>query len=250
MSKLSIILVRPQLGQNIGMVARAMHNFCVQDLRLVAPRDGWPNPDAGPAASGADCVLAGARVFDSLQQAKADCHKSYATAQHIRGMLKPVFTPQGFVEDAHALEAAGARIALVFGPERAGLTNEDVAACDALLTIPSNPDFGSLNIAMAVSICVYAWAVAGGAGTGGSISQPPPAQLSGDELGLATAQQVDGLIAHMAEQLDKRGYFYPPARAQALRLTLGNIMRRPGFSAQEVQTLRGIVRTLSKSPQS
>jgi tRNA/rRNA methyltransferase len=235
-----VILVQPQLGQNIGMAARAMLNFGLTELRLVNPRDGWPNADAGPAASGADHVLDGAAVFDSLSAAKADCVRSYATAQMLRGMTKEVLTPAGFVAAARPLSAQG-KIALVFGPERAGLTSADVALCDAMISIPTNPEFGSLNIAMAVTVCAYAWASAA--------DSTPPLRLEGsDGRGLATSAELDGFVEQFEAALDARGYFFPPARAQSMRRSLGNILRRVGFTAQEVQTLRGVVRALERPP--
>ena len=142
-----IVLVRPQLGENIGKAARAMLNFGLTELRLVTPRDGWPNPSAAPAASGADAVLNDARVFDSLADAVADCANVYATTVRKRGVTKPVVTPE---QAAREIQEAPGRSAYVFGPERAGLETEDVALARAILTVPINPEFASLNLAQAV----------------------------------------------------------------------------------------------------
>jgi tRNA/rRNA methyltransferase len=231
-----IILVHPQLGQNIGMVARAMLNFGLSDLRLVAPRDGWPNPEAGPAAAGADEVLDAAQVYETLEAALADTARSFATTVRPRGMIKSVFTPQGALDAMCTIEG---RCAWVFGPERSGLTTEDVALCDAILTIPTNPDFGSLNLAMAVTVMGYAFST--------NVTTLPPQFLHGDELGPADHSDVQGLITHLETELEARNYFFPTARADTMRRNLAGIFRRPGFSKQEVRTLRGLVRSLTSN---
>src|ERR1700742_5183052 len=149
-----IVLVRPQLAQNIGKAARAMLNFGLTDLRLVSPRDGWPNPDAGPAASGADIVLEKARLYESVADAVADCAHVYATTVRKRGVTKPVVTPE---EAARSIHADGGRSAILFGPERSGLETDDVAIARSIITVPINPDFGSLNLAQAVILVAYEW---------------------------------------------------------------------------------------------
>ena len=149
-----IVLVRPQLGENIGKAARAMLNFGLTEMRLVAPRDGWPNPSAGPAAAGADVVLEKAQVFASLAEAVADCAHVYATTVRKRGVTKPVVTPE---QAAREIVVAPGRSALVFGPERSGLETDDVALARAIVTAPINPAFGSLNLAQAVMLCTYEW---------------------------------------------------------------------------------------------
>lgn len=145
-SSLAIVLVRPQLGENIGKAARAMLNFGLTDLRLVAPRDGWPNPDAGPASAGADAVLANARVFATVPEAIADCRYVYATTVRKRDLWKPVVTPEAA---ARELRERGQPQAVLFGAERSGLETDEVAIAHAILTVPVNPDFGSLNLAQA-----------------------------------------------------------------------------------------------------
>src|SRR5262245_22182827 len=149
-----IVLVRPQLGENIGKAARAMLNFGLTEMRLVSPRDGWPNPQAGPAASGADVVLERAQVFDSLAEAVADCAHVYATTVRKRGITKPVMTPEEAAREIHATQG---RSAILFGPERAGLETDDVAVARAIVTVPINPAFGSLNLAQAVILVAYEW---------------------------------------------------------------------------------------------
>ena len=230
-----IVLVRPQLGENIGKAARAMLNFGLTELRLVDPRDGWPNPSAGPAAAGADEVLEKAQVFGSLADAVADCAHVYATTVRKRGMTKPVVTPEQAAGEIHA---APGRSALVFGPERSGLETEDVALARAILTVPVNPEFGSLNLAQAVILCAYEWSKASGLALSDDDEILPPAPQ--DEL--------EGLIGHFEALLEPKNYFWPESRAAASRLTLRNVLTRPGWNHLEVRTLRGVLSTLEKEP--
>lgn len=232
-----IVLVRPQLGENIGMVARAMWNFGLCHLRLVEPRDGWPNPAAGPAASGADVVLDKAELFDTLEAAVADCNRVYATAMTLRRMIKETTTPGGAVEQMNQLAAQGGRSAIVFGPERTGLTTEEVAMGDVLISIPTNPEFGSLNLAQAVIVLAYEWHR--------QQDTTPPVRLEGDYEGPATRETLDGLINHLNDLLEPRGYFHPDHRTESMKRTLRNIFERPGFTGQEVRTLRGVMRCLA-----
>ena len=228
----AIVLVRPQLGENIGATARAMLNFGLTDLRLVAPRDGWPNPAAGPAASGADAVLREARVFASVAEAVADVGFLYATTVRPRGMTKPVVTP---AEAAAASAARPGRTALMFGPERSGLETDDVAVAHAIVTIPVNPDFGSLNLAQAVLVCAYEWA-RGGAAPGGMDNYAGPAPMS----------ELEGLIGQLDVALTPTGYYRVPARIASSKRTVRNLLTRPAYSAQEVRTWRGIIAALTK----
>jgi tRNA/rRNA methyltransferase len=231
----AIILVRPQLGENIGMVARAMWNFGLNDLRLVDPRDGWPNPSAGPPAAGADIVLENARVFKSIAAAIADLHCVYATTVRMRDMMKEVVTGREAATRIHALNGISG---LMFGPERSGLETNDVAIADAILTVPVNPAFASLNLSQAVILVAYEWFQ--------MQSHIPPARLSGDFCGPATKNEVDGLMTALNTALDTCHYFFPEDRAPTMRRTLRNILTRPGYTAQEVRTLRGVVRSLSE----
>ena len=229
----AIVLVRPQLGENIGKAARAMLNFGLTDLRLVAPRDGWPNPSAGPAAAGADVVLERAQVFDSLAEAVADCAHVYATTVRKRGVTKPVLTPEAA---ARAVHREIGRSAYVFGPERSGLETEDVALARAIITVPINPEFGSLNLAQAVILCAYEWSKSAG------LVQPTVEDL----LPLAPQEELEGMIGQLEAMLDARNYFFPPARAEATRLTLRTVLTKPGWNHLEVRTIRGILSTLEK----
>ena len=159
-----IVLVRPQLGQNIGKSARAMLNFGLTEMRLVAPRDGWPNPDAGPSASGADVVLEQARVFETVEAAVADCAFVYASTVRRRDLVMPVMDPARMAE---RIAGSSEGSAILFGPERSGLETEEVALADAIVTVPINPDFASLNLAQAVILLAYEWS------KGVSLAQPP-----------------------------------------------------------------------------
>jgi tRNA/rRNA methyltransferase len=228
-----IVLVHPQLGENIGKAARAMLNFGLTELRLVAPRDGWPNPAAGPAASGADEVLAEARVYDSTAEAVADCAHVYATTVRKRGVTKPVLTPE-----AAAAEIAGqpGRSAILFGAERSGLDTDDVALARAIVTVPINPQFSSLNLAQAVILVAYEWSKTR------DLVQPTLTE----QLPPAPQDELEGLIAHFEELLGPKGYFRPPARAAATRLTLRGVLTKPGWNHLEVRTLRGVLSALGK----
>jgi tRNA/rRNA methyltransferase len=231
----AIILVRPQLGENIGMVARAMWNFGLDDLRLVRPRDGWPNPSAGPPAAGADIVLEKAQVFDDIAAATADLHRIYATTVRMRGMMKEVITAHEAATRIHALDGLSG---LMFGPERSGLETDDVAMADAILSVPVNAAFGSLNLSQAVILTAYEWFQ--------MQSQTPPARLEGDQHGPATHGEVEGLIIALYNALEPQNYFFPEDRAPTMKRTLRNMLERPGYTAQEVRTLRGVIKALSQ----
>ncbi|MCH4151917.1 MAG: RNA methyltransferase [Sphingobium sp.] len=228
-----IVLVRPQLGENIGKAARAMLNFGLTELRLVAPRDGWPNPDAGPAAAGADVVLEGARVYDTLAEAVADCAHVYATTVRKRGVTKPVVTPEQAAAEIH--RAVG-RSAVVFGPERSGLETEEVALCRTILTVPINPEFASLNLAQAVILVAYEWSKGLA-----SVMQPTEEEL----LPPAPQEELEGMIAQFDAMLQAAGYFFPKSRAAATRRTLRNLLTKPGWNHLEVRTLRGVLSSLA-----
>jgi tRNA/rRNA methyltransferase len=229
-----IVLVHPQLGQNIGKAARAMLNFGLTELRLVAPRDGWPNPDAGPAASGADIVLAEAQVFATTADAIADCSLVYASTVRRRDLVLPVVDPGAM---AAAIAANSGRSVILFGPERSGLETEDVALANAIVTVPINPDFGSLNLAQAVILLAYEWSRTQ------QLAQPP----AKDQEPPAAHGELEGLITQLDEALQAAGYFHPPERTQATRHTLRTILTKPGWSSREVSALRGVVRALSKA---
>ena len=230
-----IVLVRPQLGENIGKAARAMLNFGLTEMRLVAPRDGWPNPDAGPAASGANMVLEKAQVFPSTARAVADCSHVYATTVRKRGVTKPVLRPD---EVAAEISGQTGRSAILFGPERSGLETEDVALARAIVTVPINPDFGSLNLAQAVILVAYEW----------SKSRDLAIPTREEALPPAPQEELNGLIAHLEQLLEPRGYFLPPDRAQVTRRTLRTVLTKPGWNHLELRTLRGVLSALGRDP--
>jgi tRNA/rRNA methyltransferase len=229
----AIVLVRPQLAQNIGKAARAMLNFGLTDLRLVSPRDGWPNPDAGPAASGADVVLENARLFDNVADAVADRAHVYATTVRKRGVTKPVVRPD---EAAIAIRSEPGGSAILFGPERSGLATDDVALARTILTVPINPQFGSLNLAQAVILVAYEWS------KGACLSQPPVT-----DLGIpASQEELEGMIGQLDAMLEGVGYFFPSDRAPTVKRTLRTLLTKPGWNAQEVRTLRGVLSAIDK----
>ena len=227
-----IVLVRPQLGQNIGKAARAMLNFGLTELRLVAPRDGWPNPEAGPAASGADQVLQAAQVFETTAEAVADCNHVFASTVRRRDLVMPVVGPE---EMAGSIRGSSARSAILFGPERSGLATDDVALANAIVTVPINPQFGSLNLAQAVILLAYEWS------RGEPLAQPPLKALEPP----AAMAELNGLIDQLDQALAKADYFHPPERTAATRATIRTILTKPGWYSREVNALRGIVRALS-----
>ncbi|MFC7498144.1 TrmJ/YjtD family RNA methyltransferase [Enterovirga sp. GCM10030262] len=228
----AIVLVRPQLGENIGKAARAMLNFGLTDLRLVTPRDGWPNPSAGPAASGADSVLEKARVFGSVAEAVADCPFVYATTVRKRGLVIPVVSPE---ETAREIRANAGPSAILFGAERSGLETEEVAVAQKIVTVPINPEFRSLNLAQAVILVAYEWSKHADLmiPTEGDPAEPRAAQ-----------EQLEGLIGQMDEALAAAGYYYPPDRVRVTKNTMRTILSKAGWSNREIQALRGMIRAL------
>ncbi|MGZ8310563.1 MAG: TrmH family RNA methyltransferase [Allosphingosinicella sp.] len=228
----AIVLVRPQLGENIGKAARAMLNFGLTDLRLVSPRDGWPNPSAGPAASGADVVLEQARVFDSVAQAVADCPFVFATTVRKRGLMIPVVSPE---DAAREIRAQDGRSAILFGAERSGLETEEVALAGRIVTVPVNPGFRSLNLAQAVILLAYEWS------KGADLAVP----TEGDEAEPRAPQaHLEGLIGQLFDALEAADYFHPPDRTPTTKNTIRTILTKPDWSSREIQALRGIVRAL------
>ncbi len=238
----AIVLVRPQLGENIGKAARAMLNFALTDHRLVRPRDGWPNPAAGPAASGADIVLEQARVFDSVAEAVADCPYVYATTVRRRGLVIPVVAP-----DAAAREiwANAGRSAILFGAGRAGLETDEVALAGKIVTVAVNPDFRSLNLAQAVILIAYEWSKQVGAADADALAVPTAHEALEPR---APHRHLEGLIRQLFDALDRADYFHPPDRTPATMNTIRTILTKAGWSSREVQALRGIVRALDEGP--
>ena len=210
-----------------------MLNFGLTELRLVAPRDGWPNPEAGPAASGADGVLDQAQVFATTAEAIADCTLVYASTVRRRDLVMPVVEPADMAKE---VASNLGRSAILFGPERSGLETGDVALANAIVTVPINPDFGSLNLAQAVILLAYEW----------SRTQALVQPTTKDTEPPASHGELEGLIGQLDDALQDKGYFHPPERTQATRNTLRTIFTKPGWSSREVQALRGVIRALSE----
>ena len=232
-----IILVEPQLGENIGMVARAMANFGLEELRLVNPRDGWPNDKARAAASKADHVIDGATVFDDLATAVADLTFAFATTARERDGFKAVRAP---VEAARALRArgeGGQRTGILFGRERFGLFNEEIALADEIVTFPVNPAFASLNIAQAVLLMSYEWMKSG-------LETETQTAFAGPQNIPAEKKHLQSFLGHLEEALSARGYFRPAAKKPKMLDNLSAVLTRPGFSEAEIKVLRGVLASL------
>jgi tRNA/rRNA methyltransferase len=208
-----------------------MLNFGLTEMRLVSPRDGWPNPDAGPAASGADVVLEQAQVFDTVEAAIADCSQVFASTVRRRDLVMPVVGPE---QMAHQIAASAERSAILFGAERSGLETEEVALANAIVTVPINPQFGSLNLAQAVILLAYEWSRRAPLAVPTARELEPPASHA----------EVESLIRHLNEELDSKGYFHPPSRTRATKNTLRTIFTKAGWSSREVKAVRGIIRAL------
>lgn len=234
------ILVEPQMGENIGAAARAMWNFGLRALRIVNPRDGWPNPAAVAMASGAGGLLDEARVFASTAGAVADLHTVYATTARPREMAKTVLTPERAMAHARDLVAAGKRVGILYGRERTGLENDDVVRANAIVSVPVNPAFSSLNLAQCVLLMSYEW-------RRGHDDTPPEVQASGKSEP-ALSSDVDRLLGHLEAELDAAHFFWPEDKRPAMTANLRNLFRRAPLTGQDVRTLWGVIRALAEGP--
>lgn len=234
----AIILVRPQLGENIGAAARAMLNCGLCDLRLVAPRDGWPNPMAFATASGADVVLERVQVARTLEEAVADLHHVYATTARLRDMRKHVLTPEQLAVDLHHTAALGERSGILFGPERTGLFNDEVVLAKAVVNAPLNPAFCSLNLAQGVLLIAHAWYRALDDAT-------PPRQLASAGSRNATHEELAGFFHHLETALEASGFFRVAEMKPATIRHLRNLFQRAELSEHEVRILHGAVKALA-----
>jgi tRNA/rRNA methyltransferase len=232
-----IILVEPQLGENIGTAARAMMNCGIGELRVVRPRDGWPNPKALAAASGADEVIENARLFDSTAAALADLHRVYATTARHRGMIKAVVTPRQGALEMRAAAARGERVGVLFGPERTGLVNDDVPLADTILQVPLNPAYSSLNLAQAVLIVGYEWFQAA--------VDAPARELVTNETRPATKAELLNFFAHLEKELDDCGFLRHADKRPVMIRNIRNLFQRADLTEQEIRTLHGIVKELA-----
>lgn len=235
-----VVLVRPQMGENVGAAARAMLNFGLERLRLVDPRDGWPNPKAVAMAAGAGRVLDDARLCETTAEAVADCTVVYATTARAREMTKRVLTPEAAMVEAAGHVAAGERVAVLFGGERAGLANEDVVRASAIVTVPVNPEFASINLAQSVLLMGYEWRRAS--------ASVEPERLDTGRAGLARREDVARLVEHLIAELDEARFFHPEHKRAAMVANLTNLFERQTLTDQDVRTLRGVVRALAEGP--
>lgn len=233
----AIILCEPQMGENIGATARAMANFGLWDLRLVNPRDGWPNEKAIANASKANHVIERVQVFATVEEAIAELSLVYATTARRRDMFKPVFGPDEASANLARSVAAGQAVGLLFGRERWGLNNEEVALCEAIVTLPVEPAFASLNIAQAVLVLAYEWRRASGA------DQLP---FEGNEEPAAPRQELVGLFEHLERELDQAGFFSAPEKRASVVNNIRSMLARGAFNSQEVRTLRGVIASLTR----
>jgi tRNA/rRNA methyltransferase len=232
----AFVLVRPQMGENIGAAARAMLNFGLDRMRLVAPRDGWPNQSAVAMASGAGRVLDDAVLVDRTVDAVADCTYVFATTARQRDLTKPVMTPERAMEVAREKIAGGEKVAVLFGPERAGLENEDIALANAIISVPVNPEFPSLNLAQCVLLTGYEWRRQ-------SVETVPEVmEMAGSDW--ANAIEMDKLAEHYEDTLDQAGFFFPATKADSMKLNLRNMWSRMPLTRADVQTLHGVLRQM------
>lgn len=232
----TFVLVRPQMGENIGAAARAMLNFGLERMRLVAPRDGWPNQKAVAMASGAGRLLDDAQLVAHTADAVADCSYVFATTARQRGMTKPVVTPERAMELAREKIAAGEKVAVLFGPERAGLENDDIAVANAIISVPVNPEFPSLNLAQCVLLTAYEWR------RQSVETLAETVELGGTEW--ATNIEVEKLGAHYEERLDEAGFFFPDHKAEGMKRNLRNMWSRFPLTRADVQMLHGVLRQM------
>lgn len=232
------ILVQPQMGENVGAAARAMWNFSLDRMRLVSPRDGWPNPRANAMASGAGRVLDRARLVATTAEACADLSHVYATTARDRALTKRVLTPEQAMTEARALMAAGEPVGILFGPERAGLESADIVRANTVVSVPVNPAYGSLNLAQCVLLMAYEWQRASGAA-------PEPQYHRGDTR-MATGLEVDRFVDHLVERLDTVGFFFPDHKRASMMANLDNLFRRAPLTDADIRVLHGVIRALAE----
>lgn len=238
----AIVLVEPQLGENIGTAARAMLNCGLADLRLVAPRDGWPNEKARSAASGADVVIDGVRLYDDIPAAIGGFQRVFATTARPRELVKEILTPRAAAAEMRAAQARGERVALLFGPERWGLTTDQVAFAEAIIEVPLNPSFASLNLAQAVLLVAYEWHIAADATPARYV---PTLEEHGGPTELASQADILLLFEQLERELDESGYLYPPDKRPVMVRNLRSIFLRARLTEPEVRSLRGMVKALA-----
>jgi len=231
------ILIEPQMGENIGAAARAMLNCGHTDLRLVSPRDGWPSERAEAMSSGALAKMPPVQVYGSTAAAIEDCQYIYATTARPRDMVKPVFTAKSAAQDMHRRQAEGQKVAVLYGPERAGLSNDDVSLAHAVITIPLNPDFSSLNLAQGVLLCSYEWYQAA--------DDTPGRDLPTGDSFPAAHQDLNDLVKRLEQELENHHFFRNPDMRPTVVRNLQNMLSRAEMTDQEVRTFHGIISALT-----
>ena len=232
----AFVLVRPQMGENIGAAARAMWNFGLDRMRIVAPRDGWPNSKAAAMASGAGRLLDEAVLADDLPGALADCTYVFATTARVRGLTKPVYAPERAMQVAAEKISTGEKVAVLFGPERAGLENEDVARANAIINVPVNPEFASLNLAQCVLLTAYEWRRASG-----------KVEMERTDMGgadWASQLEVEKLADHYEERMEEAGFFFPEHKREGMKINLRNMWSRMPLTGADVRMLHGVLRQM------
>jgi TrmH family RNA methyltransferase len=233
-----VVLVRPQMAANIGMTARAMANGGLFHLRIVAPRDHWPQPNAWAAASGADAILDAAQLFPDIRSAVADCHRVFGTCPRPRHVIIPMRDARAAAEDLREINAKGQRVAVLFGPERAGLEADDLAQCDTLVRYPLNPQHNSLNLAQAVMILAYEWWM--------QADRTPPRDLQMHETRPATKGELDSFLDRLIAELDASGFLHNAPKRPGMVRNLRHWFERGEVTEQELRTLHGVVTELSR----
>jgi TrmH family RNA methyltransferase len=236
-----VILVRPQMAENIGAVARAMGNGGLFHMRIVNPRDGWPQPRAWITGSGAHRILDNAGVFETVAEAVADLHRVFATCPRPRHIIKPVLTARGGANEIVAAGARGLKTGILFGPERTGLDNDDIACADSLIRYDLNPDFMSLNLAQAVMVMGYEWWLA-------RSPEQPPWELQVNETTPATKGELDNFMTHLIRACDESGFLKNEQKRPGMVRNLRHFFQRGEVTRQELNTLHGVITELGRGP--
>lgn len=234
----AFVLIRPQMGENVGAAARAMWNFGLDMLRVVGPRDGWPSSRAVAMAAGAGRLLDEAMVVGTTQEAVADSHFVYATTARSRDLPKPILTPEAAMADASRRIAQGERVAVLFGPERTGLGNDDIARAGAIISVPVNPRFASLNLGQCALLLAYEWQRAAGQAVAEQM------EMAGTEW--ASQTEIEALVSHYEAELDAARFFFPPHKAASMKLNLRNLWSRLPLTGTDVQMLHGVMRQMAR----
>lgn len=238
-----MVLVQPQMGENIGAAARAMWNFGLERMRLVNPRDGWPNQKAVTMSSGAARVIDAVQVMDTTEQAISDLHYVFATTARGRDLTKPVVTPERAMEQARAMVAEGQKVGILFGPERSGLENPDIARANAIISVPVNPAFASLNLAQCVLLLAYEWRRQQGD------TAPEVLELAGTKR--AESIEIQKLSETLEARLESVGFFWPDHKAESMVTNLRNMISRLPLTQADVRIFHGVIKSLAdKHPKS